>query len=172
MSSDRDSGRRPSSHLGPAERVLYSLRISWRFWLPYQPPFLCGLCLPESIFRISMPWGPRCRKPHVEIPNGSIFMTCRNRPFWAPAGVSRCCCCCHDNFWFRLPSKLLVVAQWNLVCSFVMVIPWDVFKDFWKFWIFWIFPVFLKKDRIIFDSAYRLNYWSYLNEIWYAASLG
>ena len=30
-SSDRDSGRRPSSHLGPAERVLYSLRNSWRF---------------------------------------------------------------------------------------------------------------------------------------------
>ena len=149
-------------------------------------------------------------------------MTCQNLPFWAPGGVSSSC---HDNFCDRLPSKLLVVAQWNLVCSFVMVIPRDVLKDFSKFWIFLIFAVFSKKtDRNnfwfrlpsiisvvaqwnlvcsfvmviprdilkdfskflnffdfccfskkiierIFDSAYRLNYWSYPNEIWYAASL-
>ena len=74
-------------------------------------------------------------------------MTCRNRPFWAPGQGSPCCrcCSCYDHFWFRLPSKLLVVPQWNLVCSFIMVIPRDVFKDFLKFWIFFDFCRFSKK---------------------------
>ena len=55
-----------------------------------------------------------------------------------------------NNFWFRLPSKLLVVPQWNLVYSFVMVIPRDIFKDFWKFWFFWVLLFSQKTDRNIF----------------------
>ena len=55
-----------------------------------------------------------------------------------------------NNFWFRLPSKLLIVPQWNLVCSFVRVIPRDIFKDFWKFWFFWVLLFSQKTDRNIF----------------------
>ena len=151
-------------------------------------------------------------------------MTCQNRPFLAP-GQGSCFRfrCRHDHFWFRLPSKLLVVSQWNLVCGFVMVIPRDIFKDFWKFWffldfccfskktdrnfwfrlpskllvvpqgnlvcsfvmviprdifkdfwIFWFFficAVFPKKQIEIFGPAYHLNDLLHLYETWYAALL-
>ena len=42
----------------------------------------------------------------------------------------------YRKLWFLITRKLLVVPHWNLVCPFIIAVPRDVFKHFWKFQFF------------------------------------
>ena len=83
LSSDRESGRRPSSQLRRAWSVLLYIRpTKWPFFACLSGLLPTLAATPNSVYGAISARKIRSRKRHAKIPIGSEIMTVQKMPFW------------------------------------------------------------------------------------------